>query len=251
MNKSTERAIRAHAVQEFPRESCGLVIKSGRMTKYIPCSNAAATPEEHFRLPKEEYAAAADQGEILSVVHSHPNVPALPTPADLDACEEGGIPWHIVHVSKDDAGAVVAGEIHSFAPSGYEAPLLDLPFVHGVHDCYSLIRRWYKRERGIILPDFERKDGWWNDGTTNLYMDNFRKAGFVEVPDGVSDLQVGDVIFMQIRSKNHPNHAAVYVDAQRQLMMHHMYGQLSSRAVYGGDWLFKTRSIVRFNALPE
>jgi len=251
MNKSTERAIRAHAVEQFPRECCGLIIKSGRMTKYVPCTNAAATPDEHFRLPKEEYADASDRGEILAVVHSHPNIPPLPSPADLDACEEGGIPWHIVHVSKNDTGEVTAGEIHTFSPSGYEAPLLDLPFVHGVHDCYSLIRRWYKQERGILLPDFERKDGWWNDGVTNLYEENYRKAGFVDIPGGVAELQVGDVILMQIRSENHPNHAAVYIDAQRQWMLHHMHGQLSSRAVYGGDWLFKTRKILRFDRLPE
>jgi len=225
------------------------VIKSGRMTKYLPCTNIASKMED-FRLPQTEYAAAADQGEILAVVHSHPDRPPLPTPADLDACEEGGIPWHIVHVSKDDSGAVVAGDIYSFAPSGYEAPLLGLPFVHGVHDCYSLIRRWYKRERGIILPDFERRDGWWDDGVTNLYLDNYQKAGFVESPGGVADLQVGDVILMQVRSINYPNHAGVYIDVQRQLMLHHMYGQLSSRAVYGGDWLFKTRNVLRFDGLP-
>ncbi|WP_211475031.1 C40 family peptidase [Collimonas humicola] len=247
MNRGTERAIRAHAVRDYPRECCGLVIKVGRMTKYIPCTNIASNDAD-FRLAKEDYVAAADMGEILAVVHSHPDRPPLPSPADLDACEEGGVPWHIVHVSKDDAGLVAAGEIHTFAPSGYEAPLLGLPFVHGVHDCYALIRRWYKQERGIVLPDFERRDGWWDDGVQNLYLDNYAKAGFEVVPDGVADLQVGDVILMQIRSKHHPNHAGVYIDGGWQWMIHHEYGQLSCKVVYGGHWLQVTRAVLRYRS---
>lgn len=219
------------------------------MAKYIPCTNTAKD-DSNFRLPREEYVAAADQGEILAVVHSHPDRQARPTPADLDACEEGGIPWYIVQVGMNDAGEIIAGEIYMFEPSGYEAPLIGLPFVHGVHDCYSLIRRWYKKERGIDLPDFEREDGWWDDGIQNLYLDNYKEVGFVEVAAGSADLQVGDVILMQIRSKNHPNHAAVYVDPERQIMVHHMYGQLSSRAVYGGHWLRVTRAIYRYVGAP-
>jgi proteasome lid subunit RPN8/RPN11 len=245
MNKATERDIRAHAVSAYPRECCGLIIAASKRERYIPCTNIA-NGKNHFRLPKEEYAAAEDMGEIITVVHSHPDTPPAPSESDKQGCEGSGLPWSIVHVSKDDAGFVVAGEIRTFEPTGYVTPILGVPFTHGIHDCYSLGQRWYKQERGIILPDFEREDGWWNDGKQNLYLENYQKAGFAIVPGGVADLRVGDAILMQIRSKEWPNHSAIYIDEGRNLMVHHMYGQLSARAVYGGYWLEATRAILRY-----
>jgi proteasome lid subunit RPN8/RPN11 len=254
MNLNTERDIRAHAVRDYPRESCGVIINAGKREKYIPCANTAKRApgnkrpagEDNFRLSEQDYTAAADLGEIIAVVHSHPDTPARPTEADKEYCERSKVPWSIVHVSKTDAGEVMAGEIYTFEPTGYVTPILGVPFSHGVHDCYSLGQRWYKQERGIILPDFERDDGWWNDGIQNLYLENYQKAGFAVVPDGIADLRVGDAILMQIRSKEHPNHCAIYIDEGRQLMVHHMYGQLSARAVYGGYWQETTRMILRY-----
>jgi proteasome lid subunit RPN8/RPN11 len=246
MNRSTEISIRAHAVAEYPKESCGLIIAAGRRERYVPCTNTATTPTRDWRISKQEENAARDDGEIIAVVHSHPDERARPTDADKQGCEESQLPWSIVHVSKTDVGDVVAGEIFTFEPSGYVTPILGVPFTHGIHDCYSLGQRWYKQERGIVLPNFEREDGWWSDGKQNLYLEHFQEAGFVIVPNGIKDLQIGDAILMQIRSKEWPNHSAIYIDEGRQLMVHHMYGQLSSRAVYGGQWLEATRMILRY-----
>lgn len=76
MNPSTQSAIREHALAEYPREACGLIVVAKGKERYIPCRNVADTASEHFILPAEEYAAAEDQGEITTVVHSHPDVPA-------------------------------------------------------------------------------------------------------------------------------------------------------------------------------
>lgn len=241
MIPETIESIKAHALAEYPHEACGLVaIVKGR-ERYWRCRNVAPKPEDDFRLDPADYAAAEDAGEIVAVVHSHPDVAARPSAADLVQCEASGLPWVIVSVMPGPAVA----EIHRFEPSGYQAPLVGRPFHHGVLDCYTLCRDWYAREAGIELPDFPREDGWWDDGHSNLYLDHFREAGFE--PVGQVDevvLQRGDVILMQIRSKNDvPNHAGVYLgDGQ---FIHHMYGRLSSRDVYGGMWRDYTRLIVR------
>lgn len=70
MNKSTRAAIERHALAEYPRECCGLVIREGRKEVYVPCRNTASTPSEHFRLAPEDFAAAEDRGQVLAVVHT-------------------------------------------------------------------------------------------------------------------------------------------------------------------------------------
>ncbi|PHM45224.1 peptidase P60 [Xenorhabdus miraniensis] len=129
-------------------------------------------------------------------------------------------------------------------PSKGIKPLLGRPFVHGIWDCFSIVRDWYQLERGIEIPNFARSDGWWNRGE-NLYLKNYASAGFVECSD---ELQVGDVIIMQVQA-NEPNHAGVYIG--EGLMLHHMYGQLSNRVPYDGYWQERTIKILRYSKLHK
>jgi proteasome lid subunit RPN8/RPN11 len=247
MRQKTINAIKAHARAEYPRECCGVVIAIGRKEEYVPCRNLADGMDD-FKLSAEDYADAEDRGRIISIVHSHPNASALPSEADKIACEKSGLPWHIISL-----GETEFGEIRTHEPCGYKPPLVGRQFLHGVTDCYAIIRDYYERELGVALPDFERDDDWWNNGQ-NLYMDGYRAAGFTPLQDGET-LDVGDMIFMQIRSPV-VNHAGLYLGRSTlkesphlhpvpDAMLHHMYGMLSERVVYGGQWRECTRLILR------
>lgn len=225
-----QAAIIAHAEAESPREACGLVVKIDGVDTYHPCRNMAEH-DQQFVMHPEDYAAADAAGEIVAVVHSHPNLPAEPSQADRVSCEASGLPWWIV--------SLPSKEWAYLAPEGYKAPLIGRLFYHGVLDCYSLIRDWYQEERGITLPDFERQHEWWFKGG-DLYRDNFAKAGFVKVFD---EPQVGDVMLMQILS-NVPNHGAIYLG--NNLILHHLSGRLSAREVYGGYYLKHTVAVLRY-----
>ncbi|MGN5354324.1 C40 family peptidase [Ralstonia sp. L16] len=236
MQSETLAAVREHAQRDFPREACGLVVVIKGRERYIACRNAARGTE-HFELPAEDYAAAEEQGEIIAVVHSHPNASAEPSEADRVACEASGLPWHILSWPADD--------VRTIEPCGYVAPLVGRHFAHGILDCYSLVADWYARERGILLPDFERRDDWWKDGG-DLYMQHYGEAGFRAISQDTPELP-GDVILMQIRSPV-PNHAGVYLGDG--LMLHHLHGRLSSRDVYGGYWREITRCVLRHHTQP-
>lgn len=238
MNPETLADATAHALATYPREACGLVIVEKGREIYVACRNAAATPSEHFVLPADDYAAAEERGEAIALFHSHPDTNAEPSDADRASCEASGMPWYIASVIRDE-GAISVRDVRRIAPCGYEAPLVGRAFAHGVLDCYTLVRDWYRRERGIVLPDFERDDGWWLKGG-DLYMQQFEAAGFERI-DG--PLQVGDGILMQILAPV-ANHAAVYIgDGQ---ILQHLYGRLSSRDVYGGFYRESTRAVVRY-----
>lgn len=225
--------IRAHAAQCAPQECCGLVIVRQGKLRYQPCRNVASDPLRNFMIAPQDWAAAEDAGEIVRVVHSH--VFSAPEPSDADrvGCENSGIPWLIVNHP--------LGHFTEFAPTGWKAPLIGRPFHHGVLDCYALVRDYYAQELGIALPDFHRDDEWWLKGQ-NLYMDNFRAAGF----EIVDDMRPHDVLLMQIGAPV-VNHAAVLIDGG--LILQHCMYRLSSRDVYGGAWRRATRFVVRHRSL--
>ncbi|WP_145579822.1 NlpC/P60 family protein, partial [Yersinia vastinensis] len=135
------------------------------------------------------------------------------------------------------------GDVRQIMPSEGIKPLKGRPFVHGIWDCYAIVRDWYRLERDITLPNFERSDGWWDRGE-NLYMKHYADAGFYAHAE---PLEVGDVILMQYKA-NEPNHAGVYLGDGK--MIHHRYGSLSEIVPYGGYWLDRTIKVLRYQT-PE
>lgn len=230
MNDQTRGLILEHAKREYPREACGLILNVHGDEVYWPCRNLAENRKD-FVMSPEDYAAGEDQGDVLAVVHSHPDTSANPSQADLVSCESTGLPWHIMSIPGESWRTI--------QPSGYRAPLIGREFSYGILDCFTLIRDWFREERDIHLMDFDRPEEWWNRGG-DLYMENFSKAGFEPVND---EIQRGDVILMQIRAPV-ANHAAVYLG--NNLMLHHLINRLSCREVYGGWWQKNTRLVVRY-----
>jgi len=221
--------IRAHAAREFPKESCGLVIVVKGKARYVPVRNIADR-NEHFVMHHDDQTAAEEAGEVVMVVHSHPNIAPQPSQADLVGCEASGLPWLIVNWP--------TGAIHQFSPSGYVAPLYGRQFAHGVLDCYSFIQAYYQSLCGITLPDFDRPDEWWLKGM-DLYLDGFEAAGFKRV-DGPP--QKHDGLLMRVGSPV-PNHGAIFLGDGR--IGHHQMGRLSSRDVYGGWYEKITTHVLR------
>lgn len=247
MKKETINAASEHALSCYPRESCGLVIVRRGKERYIGCTNRATTKSEHFKISGHDFAAAEDLGKVTGIVHSHPDAPSDPSDADLVACEESRVPWHIiaVHHNAGEPEPIIA-DITTIKPHGYVADYVGRQFSYGVLDCFTLVQDWYQRERGIYIERAEGEDGWWYKGK-NVYLNGFKKAGFVEVSE--EDIQVGDVILMQVRqpgvqAEPDVNHAAIYVGNTQ--ILQHLYGRLSSRDVYGGYWREVTRKIVRY-----
>jgi cell wall-associated NlpC family hydrolase len=110
-----------------------------------------------------------------------------------------------------------------FIPNEYfeNAEYEGRPFLHGLFDCYTLVRDYYKRNFNIFLPtNIQRDWEWWNKGQ-NLYLDNAKDYSFEEV----EDIQKHDVLIMAVNSPV-PNHAAIYLGEGK--ILHHMAGKFST-----------------------
>lgn len=243
LTKSIKAAIIDHANRDYPRESCGVIVNG----EYIPCTNVAAD-DAQFEIDHVDLVGAEKEGRILAYVHSHPDGSCEPSMPDRVQMNLHGLPWVITN------GVDVA--LHK--PDDYKAPLLGREYHHGLMDCYTLVKDYYQRELGITLNDYERQDCWWeNKDSKPLYVDNFKKEGFVEV----DTIQKHDLILCRLGRTEHINHALVFIgDGQLKseptedvigdcLVLHHPYGRDSIREIYGEAWQRRAAMIIRHKDL--
>jgi proteasome lid subunit RPN8/RPN11 len=225
-------AIRQHVAAEYPKEACGLVIQDGQKQVYMPCRNLAEKPEESFSMSPEDQHEARARGEIIMVIHSHPDVVRLvPSEIDRVQCDWSGLEWGIMSWPDGDFCTLSPREDRDYA--GRQWAL-------GCADCWSLIREFYQREYAIGLGNYSVPYEWWDGGQEQLYDDNWKQEGFIEVD--AARMMPGDIIMMRLQASV-TNHAAVYLGDN--IILHHMSRRLSSRTPYGKYYRDRTVRVVR------
>ena len=236
-----------HAAACYPNESCGYIIDR----KYVPCTNVHESPDKQFKIGYKDVLRCEQLGKIEAVVHSHPDGSSKPTTFDLMQMSIGAVPWVIVAYPEIDI------KVHAAKP--YKAPLINREYIHGVLDCYSIVRDYYARELDIQLDNFERQDKWWESpSNSDLYIDNFASQGFVQV----HTLARHDIILCRVQPTEYVNHALIYLGNDRgltseetekvigeHLVLHHPYMRRSRREIYGNVWQERTAIILRHKSL--
>ena len=72
MDGKLHNEITKHSKSKEQQESCGFVVLMGNEKVFIPCENVAEDKENHFEITPEDYINASEKGEIVALVHSHP-----------------------------------------------------------------------------------------------------------------------------------------------------------------------------------
>ncbi|MCO7246351.1 NlpC/P60 family protein [Halomonas sp. Mc5H-6] len=197
--------INAGALEAYPNEAVWLITPGEcRQVK-----NIATDPESTFKVDKRTMAAAIKRG-LQAVVHSHPDFPDCPSAADMRGQLATVVPWGIVATNGENCTP-----IRWWGEGVEKAPLIGRGFVHGITDCYALIRDYYAQELGIALPEYPRNWQWHEQGE-NLYLDGVASAGFRRIE--AEDAKPGDMWLAQFRSPV-PNHGGVLLD--NGLTLHH------------------------------
>lgn len=215
VNNEHVKAAREHAVEAYPNEAVGLVTEKG----YVRCENRAVAPGCNFEI---DASVLLDYENVITLIHSHPDGDVAPSEADMRSQIAMDIPWGILSSTAEDC----SDEPMWFGDSCPIPPLVGRLFLHGVTDCYSLVRDYYRTQKGILLPEYPRDDEWWNSGQ-NLYEENFRQAGFVPFKGSEDELVPGDAFLCKFRSPV-INHAGIY-DGEG-LILHHISGHVSVRS---------------------
>ena len=215
----------AHAKDQDPKESCGLLIEIKGKEKYYPCKNLSNWSNQCFIIDPIDYAKAEDTGKILAVIHSHPTTQPIASQADMISCEDTNLPWHIVNPKTEQWGY--------YKPSGYKPPLIGRHWVWGVTDCWALVRDWYKETKGIILRDWERPITPEEFIADPMFERCAWRTGFRQLrPE--EKLENGDLLFMSILTSG-LNHVAIFIDGD---VLHHLADRKSCKEPYN-EWLLK------------
>ena len=226
LTKKNRAEILQHAAADAPNEACGLLVMAGRKQVYLECDNVAAAPHETFEIDAYDWMSAADLGEIVAVVHSHPMGGHYLSGADRQTHARSDLPWLLV----------AGGEIQQYRACPH---LRGRVFDYGKADCGTLVRDAFMLA-GLDLPDHARTeiDA---DAATDGWRQHLAACGFRQVSDG---LLPGDVILTAWQG--HANHAAFYLGNGE--MLHHAYNQLSRREPYNDYWQSQTHSVWRLPA---
>ena len=199
-----------HAALCYPEESCGIVVKG----EYLPLLNSADDKINGFLIDPEKLK----DFEVEAIIHSHPDAAPVPSAADMQYQINTAVPWGIFQVEKDSQGEFCFSQIIWFGDEVPRLPLVGRPFVHGVTDCYALIRDVYKEELNVHLIDFPRDWNWWFQGG-NLYEDCFAKAGFRKIPQ--QEVKKYDLVISSLGMRNGlANHGSVYYG--NEMVIHHI-----------------------------
>ena len=220
MFSSEDKEIVKYLFDKYPEEGCGLLVNKRGKSTWIPCENIAEDRKENFVISSTDYIKASLSGDLMAVIHSHPDGLAELSEHDKKTSNFLGVPY-IVYSLPEVEKTVYTPEYNRNSFVGRE-------YSFGENDCYSLVRDYYREKLDIILPTTVFEDDWWEKGF-NYFDDLFEPFGF----EKVDTLQENDVIVFRMMAQV-PNHCGVYLG--EDLFLHHAVNRLSCRESINSVW---------------
>lgn len=234
-DEALEKAVRA-AIASPAYEICGYLLKSASGGfDFYQCENIATDKMNEFEIDMVDTDAAAALGEIVGVVHSHPNkgqlfhLSAFDRLAQYDNCDPC---WYLI---KPDFSVEAFPPLPRFRGRQY---------VPMVTDCYSVMKDFYDL-CGLRMKSYERNGDWWDEGK-NLYLDNIESEGFHEVAK--EDIQPGDTMLF-CYAASVPNHCGIYIGDNK--FLHHMTNRVSKIDILDRFWFKFCHSVWRNDTIPQ
>ena len=219
LSLSIKNKIREHALEEAPRECCGIIVNN---VKVMRCRNVAPKPMDHFSLNPLDYMKASREGDINAIYHSHLDEEKF-SPNDIINSQTHEINYILYNI-KNNA-------FSEFDPSIKKTSIHSTSFKTGISDCMTLVINYYKENFDIDLSDlnFLRMKEDWSERDPLLiqkiielnranHSDLFEEVDFLE-----TTLQKHDIISLEYIKGKGACHTAVYVGSGN--IFHHPRGK--------------------------
>jgi proteasome lid subunit RPN8/RPN11 len=237
MEKILDKCIRkiyAHVEEQHPKEACGLVVRTNGSFEVVASKNLSDDPFRSFQL--DPHLAAIHHARAVCIYHSHNSNCALPSEHDEEGCYRSKIPYLIV--------AWPSGQIRPISLPDDRDMKLGTPFLYGFHDCFDMVRRYFRAKEGITLPQVTRQRwGWWESEENDVILDTARHLGFKEV-EPMQAHQAGDVAVMRTLGGRVVNHLGVLTE--KNMMLHQSLLRISSEVNYNDYYRTITTQVLRY-----
>lgn len=214
-------------VRDVQIESCGVVIGGLVRTDAIALRNSHPDPTNDSRIDHNQLAKF-NYENIRAFWHTHilDSHPAFFTYTDIEMSHQTLKPIILYHTKLDSWDYYEPNNPNPFPldrsqygtkqPEFYEG----IPFHWGRSDCFSIVRRYLLGMTGVDTGEFTRSG-----------LDNFPPKDYVcpfdfgrhlqLVPAGTR-IKKHDVFAIALKGGTQPNHAAVLVDPEQNLILHSM-----------------------------
>ena len=209
LNATNRTTIRGHALEEYPRECCGLVVSTNEGAhEFLRCQNISSAPEKHFAISPVDYVKASARGEIIGTYHSHPE--------DSEAFSEFDKFNSEIHKLTYILYCLKKNIFLEYNPDCEFNQYIGRQFKIGKTDCFSLVKDFFAVELKIKLNNYLhlRAEGW-RDNLEELFDKNYMNEGFVKV-DG--EHKKYDCHLFKYKNKSASQHMAVNLGGN--LMLH-------------------------------
>ena len=232
--------IKKQALEESPKECCGILLKNGDLHA---CINASGFPQETFAINFADLKNV-DVDDIAAFYHSHPQG-TEPSITDKYYAHKRNLESFIYAIKED--------EFTKYKPDQFfELPLIGRDFITNEVDCITLVRDYYKRNLNINIEDInhqirEIEPGEWKDHpefwkynrrNNEELIDLFKKRGFILI-DEKENIKEHDLILSDNGLVRAYSHCAVYIGGNS--VMHHPYPTKSTKETMS---FFKGRGMV-------
>ncbi len=140
--------IEKHFSEWYPREGCGILAVIKGELQWFPCNNVAED-EDDFIIDSSQYIEVSQRGDIVAVVHSHPDASCEPSQSDIDYCNATGIKYYIFSYPEM--------ELYTLYPETEKKEIYGREYKFGVNDCFEAMRDYLKEQNISLRADQLKK----------------------------------------------------------------------------------------------
>ena len=206
--------IEKHFSECYPREGCGILAVIKGELQWFPCNNVAEDDDD-FIIDSNQYIEISQRGDIVGVIHSHPDASCEPSQSDIDYCNATGVKYYIFSYPEM--------ELYTLYPETTKKELYGREYKFGVNDCFEAMRDYLKEQNISIPPRAAFEDDWWKKGLDYFTDEIIESYGYTRV---TGNMQENDVIIFTINAEV-GNHCGVYLG--EDIFYHHAENRLSCR----------------------
>lgn len=223
--------IEEHFKEWYPKEGCGVLVAIKGKKEWIACDNVAEDGDD-FVIDSKQYIAASRKGDIVGIVHSHPDCSNEPSGNDIKYCNTLGIPYYIFSYPEM--------ELNILQPERSNKILKGREYEFGVNDCFEAMRDYLALQNIKIPSRAAFEDDWWEKGLDYFTDEIIKDYGYTRVE---GNMHANDVIIFTINASV-GNHCGVYLGDD--VFFHHAENRISCRENLYPFWKQHISGVYRY-----